>query len=43
MVASDVIEGYISLESARVDYGVAINATTFEIDWSETSRLRKIS
>ena len=42
MVASDVIEGYVSLESARVDYGVAINATTLEVDWSETSRLRKI-
>ena len=42
MVASDVIEGYISLESARNDYGVVVNPATGEVDWSETSRLRKI-
>ncbi len=41
MVASDVIEGYISPESARNDYGVAVNQVTGKIDWEETKRLRK--
>jgi hypothetical protein len=27
-------------ESARRDYGVAINPETWEIDWEETAKLR---
>jgi N-methylhydantoinase B len=36
----DVVEGFISVETARKEYGVALNAKTFEIDWKETSILR---
>ncbi|MBA4416768.1 MAG: hydantoinase [Syntrophus sp. (in: bacteria)] len=42
MVARDVIEGYISIESARNDYSVAIDPNTFEINVEETNKLRKI-
>jgi N-methylhydantoinase B len=41
MVASDVMEGYVSLESARTDYGVAINPNTYEVDEQETKKLRE--
>jgi N-methylhydantoinase B len=41
MVVSDVMEGYVGIESARNDYGVAINGATFEIDWDETNKLRR--
>ena len=41
MVASDVMEGYVSLESARTDYGVAINPKTYEVDEQETKKLRE--
>jgi N-methylhydantoinase B len=40
MVAADVMEGYVSLESARNDYGVAVDPRTGEIDREETKRLR---
>lgn len=40
MVLTDVKEGYVSIESARKDYGVAINPLTEEIDWDETKKLR---
>jgi N-methylhydantoinase B len=40
MVASDVMEEYVSLESARTDYGVAINPETYEVDEKETKKLR---
>lgn len=40
MVESDVIEGYVSLESAREDYGVVINPQTLKIDEEGTRRLR---
>jgi N-methylhydantoinase B len=39
-VRSDVIEGYVSLERARLDYGVALLAGTFEIDREATRLLR---
>jgi N-methylhydantoinase B/oxoprolinase/acetone carboxylase alpha subunit len=39
-VASDVMEEYVSLESARTDYGVAINPETYEVDEKETKKLR---
>jgi len=41
MVASDVMEGYVGLESARTDYGVAINPETYEVDEKETKKLRE--
>lgn len=40
MVLNDVLEGYISLESARSDYKVAIDPKTLEIDEEETRKLR---
>jgi N-methylhydantoinase B len=40
MVLSDVIEGYISLESAGKDYGVAINPATNTLNAEETKKLR---
>lgn len=42
MVLNDVIEGYISIESAKEDYGVVINPNTFEIDQQETEKIRGI-
>lgn len=41
MVLNDVIEGYVSIESAQKDYGVVINPDTKEIDWGETKKLRE--
>lgn len=41
MVLHDVIEGYVSIEEAKSEYGVVINPTTLEIDTEETDRLRK--
>lgn len=38
-VREDVIDGYVSRESAREEYGVAI-AEDGEINWDETERLR---
>jgi len=40
MVASDVIEGYVSLERAREDYGVVIDSKTFRVDMEATRKLR---
>ena len=40
MVLRDVLEGYVSLESARADYGVAIDPGTLAIDMEETKKLR---
>ncbi len=37
-VLEDVIDGYVSIEAARTEYGVAIDGTT--IDREETDRLR---
>ncbi len=39
-VQRDVINGYISVESAREDYGVVIDPQSFEIDQKATQRLR---
>ncbi|HPU29452.1 MAG TPA: hydantoinase B/oxoprolinase family protein [Syntrophorhabdaceae bacterium] len=41
MVLNDVIEGYISIESAKNDYGVIINPSTLEINWEETRKIRE--
>jgi N-methylhydantoinase B len=39
-VLEDVREGYVSLERARTDYGVAIDAATMTVLAEETARLR---
>ncbi|MBI2849180.1 MAG: hydantoinase B/oxoprolinase family protein [Chloroflexi bacterium] len=39
-VLKDVVEGYVSIESARKEYGVAIDSQTFTIDVEETTMLR---
>ena len=40
LVVNDVIEGYISIESAKKDYGVAIDPVTLEVNEAETKKLR---
>jgi N-methylhydantoinase B len=40
MVQADVVEGYVSVESAREEYGAAINAQTGEIDMDATKKMR---
>ena len=40
MVESDVIEGYVSLEKAREDYGVVIHPKTRKLDEEATRKLR---
>ena len=40
LVVNDVIEGYISIESAKKDYGVAIDPVTLEVHEAETKKLR---
>lgn len=40
MVLDDVIEGYVSVEGARRNYGVVINADMLEVDVEGTERLR---
>ena len=39
-VADDVKNELISIESARADYGVVIDAKTFEVDVEATEALR---
>ncbi len=40
-VKYDVENGYVSIKSAREDYGVVIDSKTFEIDHEATGKLRK--
>ena len=40
MVLSDVMEGYVSIESARDDYGVVIDPETSQVKIEETKKLR---
>ena len=40
LVRHDVLEGYVSIESAARDYGVVIDARTFEIDAAATAARR---
>jgi len=40
MVENDVMEGYISLEKAKEDYGVVINPKTIKVDMDATKKLR---
>ena len=39
-VREDVRQGYVTPERAREAYGVALDSDTFEIDETETTRLR---
>jgi len=40
MVESDVMEGYVSVEKAREDYGVVIDPKTMKVDEETTRKLR---
>jgi N-methylhydantoinase B len=39
-VRQDVINGYVSVEHARQDYGVVIDLKSFEVDDRATQKLR---
>jgi N-methylhydantoinase B len=41
LVRGDVLQGKVSIEAARVDYGVVIDATTFGVDEDATAKLRE--
>jgi len=41
LVLKDVVNGLVSLDSAKNDYGVLIKPNTMEIDLEETQKLRK--
>ncbi len=41
MVEWDVLEGYVTLERAREDYGVVIDPETLKVNWEATANLRK--
>ncbi len=40
VVLKDVINGFVSIEKAKEDYGVVINPETFEVDYEETEKIR---
>ena len=40
LVESDVVEEYVSLKSAKEDYGVVINPNTMKAEVDATQRLR---
>ena len=40
-VRSDVVNGYISIERAKTEYGVSLDPATFEVNMKETEMLRK--
>jgi len=39
-VAADVVNGYVSIEKAREDYGVVIDPATLRVDAAETDKVR---
>jgi N-methylhydantoinase B/oxoprolinase/acetone carboxylase alpha subunit len=41
MVQRDVVEGYVSAERAKSEYGVVIDTATGEIDGEETRKIRE--
>ena len=41
MVESDMIEGYVSIEAAKKDYGVMIDPKTMKVDEEATRKLRE--
>ena len=40
LVREDVLEGYVSLERAREDYGVVLDPNTLAVDWGASEALR---
>lgn len=40
-VADDVLNGYVSVEHAKSEYGVAVTPDSCEVDWEQTRRLRE--
>ena len=41
LVLGDVLDGYVTLNGARDDYGVVINFNTLSIDYEATQSLRE--
>ena len=41
LVRQDVLDGYVTLESAARDYGVVLDPETLEIDAARTETLRR--
>ena len=41
MVERDVLEGYVSFEKAKEDYGVVIDPQTLKVDMETTKKLRR--
>jgi len=39
-VAADVVNGYVSIEKAREDYGIVIDPLTLKVDLEETDKVR---
>ena len=39
-VRDDVLDGYVTVDAARAEYGVALDPATLELDAAETARLR---
>jgi N-methylhydantoinase B/oxoprolinase/acetone carboxylase alpha subunit len=39
-VRADVLDGYVTVDAARTEYGVALDPLTLELDAPETARLR---
>jgi N-methylhydantoinase B len=40
IVVNDVKQGYVSLKSAKKDYGVVIDRKTYKVNEKETKKLR---
>ena len=40
-VRDDVLDGFVSVEAARQDYGVVLDPPTFDVDEEATRRLRQ--
>ena len=41
LVLEDVVNGIVSLEKARTEYGVVIDPKTMKVNFEETEKLRK--
>jgi N-methylhydantoinase B len=41
LVLGDVLDGYVSIDGAREDYGVVVRPEELGIDWEATGKLRK--
>ena len=41
LVLGDLLDGYVSIEGAREDYGVVVRPEELTIDWEATGKLRK--